>query len=130
MELRCAVRGMNRCRRHANESGMVTAELAIALPILVLCAGFAAACIAVVQAQTRAQDAAREAVRLAARGDQLGARRAVMQAFPGARLQLWEQGDMVTAVVDANVRPAGLHIPAITVSGKSVAVREPTRAPG
>src|SRR6266567_850350 len=57
---------MKRLRR---DDGMVTAELATALPVLVLLALVAVMIVGLAQARVRCADAAREAARAIARGD-------------------------------------------------------------
>ena len=55
--------------RLRDERGMVTAETAVVLPVLLLVLAGAVAAVTVVGAQMRCVDAAREAARAAARGE-------------------------------------------------------------
>src|SRR4051812_49528945 len=67
------------------DGGVVTAEHAACLPVLVLILGVAISAVAVMAARGRLQDAAREAARAAGRGDQAVARQLAEQAAPRAR---------------------------------------------
>jgi Flp pilus assembly protein TadG len=105
----------------------VTAEFAVALPILVVVMAAGMAAVAIVGAQLRCIDAAREAARATARGESIAtARQAALEAAPaGARVVVSVQGDRVFVAVSANVRfPAGL-VPAITVDARVVGRAEP-----
>lgn len=103
---------------------MVTAELAAALPVLMLVLAVVLTAVAVVQARVRAQDAAREAARAAARGDSATARRLAAHAAPTGRLTLTESGTELTAVVDIRIRPLGGWLPGFTISERAVAAVE------
>ena len=119
-----------RRRSTGSESGMVTAELAACLPVLMLVLAVALAAVSVVSARVRVQDAAREAARAAARGDPATGRRLAGQAAPGATVQVVTGGDEVTAVVSVRVHPVGGFLPGYTVTGRAVAAREPDATPG
>src|SRR3954469_21755712 len=111
------------------ERGMVTAELAARLPVLVLILGVAISAVAVMAERVRLQDAAREAARAAGRGDQVIARRLAEQAAPGARLTIAAgSGSTVMAVASARVHPLGGWLPAVTVTERCVAAEEPRAA--
>jgi len=108
---------------------MVTAELAVCLPVLVLVLGVAISAVSVVAERVRLQDAAREAARAAGRGDQVVARRLAEEAAPGVRLTFsGGGGSTVVAVARARVRPLGGWLPAITVTEQCVAAVEPKAA--
>lgn len=111
--------------RVRGDRGMVTAELAACLPVLILVLGAALGAVSVVSAQVRVQDAAREAARAAARGDPSAVRRLVEQAAPGARVAMGRAGQDIAATVRFTVRPLGGLLPAFTVSGRAVAAAEP-----
>ncbi len=104
---------------------MATAELAASLPVLLLVLGVAISAVSVVSARIRAQDAAREAVRVVARGDSESARRLVARLAPGATLEIGQAGDVVTARVRLTVHPVGTFLPALHVSVRAAAAREP-----
>src|SRR4051794_10663840 len=111
------------------DGGMVTAELAACLPVLVLVLGVAISAVAVMAERVRLQDAAREAARAAGRGDQAVARRLADQAAPGARVTIAaESGSTVVAVASARVHPLGGWLPAVTVTERCVAAQEPRGA--
>ncbi len=117
-----------RCERAAGDRGMVTAELAACLPVLVLVLAVALTAVSAVSANVRAQDAARETARAAARGDP-GAGRAISAAVaPGSTVSVRTQGTEVVAVVALRVHPFGAWLPAFTARGRAVAAREPSAA--
>lgn len=108
---------------------MVTAELALAMPVLVLAGLLALAGVQVVSAQLRCLDAAGVAARLAARGE-LAAdveSRAHAAAPPGADFAVSRSGDVVSATVAAHVHLLGLGglLPGFTVEASAVAPLEP-----
>src|SRR3954447_25061491 len=112
------------------DRGMVTAELAACLPVLVLVLAVAISAVAVMAERVRLQDAAREAARAAGRGDQAVARRVADQAAPGARVTIAAgSGTTVVAVASARVRPLGVWLPALTVTERCVAAQEPRAGP-
>lgn len=109
---------------------MVTAELALALPLLLAVTTGLAWLLAVGVAQVRVVDAARETARAVARGDSpdtaadLGRR----VAPDGAELEVAPSGDTVTVAVSAEVEgPGGLFdfLPAVRVHAEAVAAAEP-----
>ena len=112
-------------RRRPIDRGMVTAELAASLPVLVLLLAVALSAASVASARVRAQDAAREAARASARGDDAAARALARDAAPGAQLHLAASGDEVTAVASVHVRLPVPFLPAVTVEERAVAAREP-----
>lgn len=99
-------------RRLDGELGAVTAEVAVAVPTVVV---MLVACLGGVGAATtlgRAHDAAADAARLVARGDAAAAARAHVElAVPGARLQVERPGDLVCAVVEVGPRVLGVPVP-------------------
>lgn len=117
----------HRRRRLRGDRGMVTAEAAVALPALVVLAGLAVSVVALATGQLRCVDAAREAARAVARGEPAAAARALAaRAAPqGARITLADSGDTVSVTVTVQVRPLGGLLPAATVQGHAVGVREP-----
>lgn len=101
-------------RRRPPERGAATAELAVALPSLVLVLAVALAAVDLGLAQVRCVDAARLGARLMARGEPHGAvMREVLRAAPGgAEVALDTGGGHVTVTVTGRVpgalRPLGL----------------------
>ncbi|MBZ3906977.1 TadE family type IV pilus minor pilin [Streptomyces griseiscabiei] len=122
-----AGREPGRCRRALRgDQGFVTAEAAIALPVLVLLAtalvwGLLAAC-----AQIQVVDAARAGARAAARQDPSAEVVAVArEAAPdGAEVSVGREGDLVRVVVSARAPgPRGLGL---DLSHTAVALAEET----
>ena len=107
------------------DRGMVTAELAACLPVLVLVLGVAISAIGVVAERVRLQDAAREAARAAGRGAASTGLRLARQAAPGSRIDVSTGGDTVVVVATGVVHPLGSWLPSITVSERCVAAVEP-----
>ena len=114
--------------RRDTDRGMVTAELAACLPVLVLVLAAALMAVSVVGARVRLQDAAREAARASARGDTAVARQLAADSAPGSSLQLSTDAGDVVAVVRAQVHPLGGWLPSLTVSERAIAQMEPKGA--
>lgn len=111
------------------ERGAVTAELALALPVLLAVTVGLVWLLSVGAAQVRTIDAARETARAVARGDDQGAAIQVGQdvAPSGARLSVSNDGETVTVHASAQVRgPGGLFhfLPAVTVEADAIAHAE------
>ncbi|MGY1828573.1 MULTISPECIES: TadE family type IV pilus minor pilin [unclassified Blastococcus] len=109
------------------ETGMVTAETAVVLPVLLLVLAGAVAAVTVVGAQLRCVDAAREGARAAARGEDAAvvAEWAGRAAPPGARTAIAAGGDELRVTVAAEVRPLGPLPWRVTVTAEAVARLEP-----
>lgn len=109
------------------DHGMATAELAVALPavVLVIVAGMSA--VSVLTAQLRCVDAAREAVRAAARSESgtVVQSLAARAAPAGATVAITGNESEVTVTVSAESRSAGGLVPAFRVAAVAVALREP-----
>jgi hypothetical protein len=112
------------------DQGAVTAETAVALPVLALFTLAMAWLVCVGLTEVRAMDAAREVARAAARSDPSG--RAVglgrQVAPPGSRISLRHGADSVVATVVSPVRgPAGVlgWLAGAHVTASAVAAREP-----
>jgi len=117
--------------RREDDGGFVTAETAVALPVLglVLVACFAGA--GVVRRELQVQDAARIAARAAARGEPADViRRLATQFGPtGASVRVWREGELVRVevVADASLpAPFGVWAPQLSVRASSVALDEST----
>jgi Flp pilus assembly protein TadG len=120
---------MTRPPRRRTQRGAATAELAMALPLLIAVTIGLVWLLAVGAAQVRAVDAARETARAAARGDSPAASvaRGERVAPAGSRVTVADDGGQVTAVVVGRVSgPGGLFgaLPAVTVSAQAVAAVE------
>jgi Flp pilus assembly protein TadG len=112
---------------------MVTAELAVALPALVLVALFALSGVQVAMTQLRCRDAAGVAARLAARGESATSVSTAMSsaAPPGVRLAVRRDGELVEAEVSAQVSLLGIGrlLPAFTVTATAASVDDALAAP-
>ncbi|WP_199849819.1 Rv3654c family TadE-like protein [Blastococcus sp. Marseille-P5729] len=111
---------------------MVTAETALALPALVVVLAGLLTVIVAVTAQLRCVAAAREGARAAARGEAAAiVQQAALRAAPdGATVEISTGADTVTVTVTAGIRPLGLSVAEIFVSGAATAQREPTADDG
>jgi hypothetical protein len=106
------------------DRGSTTAELAVALPALVMLLALGVLAVTAVGAQLQCVSAARDGALGAARGD--GGEAAARRAAPrGASVAVTVDGDRARATVSAQVRPFGGFLPAITVEATSVAAVEP-----
>ncbi|GIJ47384.1 hypothetical protein Val02_42700 [Virgisporangium aliadipatigenens] len=106
------------------DRGSVTAELAAALPALLLLMAFGVAGVTAASTKMRCLAAARDAAIAAARGEDGGAAAARMLPA-GARVGVTRDGDLVRVSVTAEVRPLGRNMPGFTVSAQAVAAAEP-----
>ncbi|MGY1820660.1 TadE family type IV pilus minor pilin [Geodermatophilus sp. SYSU D00079] len=109
------------------EAGMVTAETAVVLPVLLLVLAGAVAAVTVVGAQLRCVDAAREGARAAARGEDAAVvvALAARAAPDGARATIAQDGPAVAVTVAAQVAPLGPVPFRVRVAATAVAQREP-----
>lgn len=112
-------------------TGTVTAEMAVALPSLVIVLFLALSGVAAVTAQLRCVDAAREGARAAARGDPAGRAREASDrvAPPGSTVAITTTADLITVTVRGRARPLGAWLPGFPVSGRAVAAVEPAGIP-
>jgi hypothetical protein len=110
------------------DRGSATAELAAALPALVLLLLFALGAVDAVLARMQCVDAARDGALATARGAD-GAAVGRARAPSGAVVSVDEDADTVRVTVRFAVRPLGAHLPGFTVSATSVADREPGARP-
>lgn len=112
---------------------MVTAELAVALPAVVLVALFALSGLQVAMTQLRCRDAAWIAARLTARGESAATVSAAMSsaAPPGVRLALRRDGELVQAQVSEQVPLLGIGrlLPAFTVTATAASIDDVPVAP-
>lgn len=117
-------------RMRRDQRGMVTAETAVVLPVLLLVLAGAVAAVTVVGAQLRCIDAAREGARAAARGDAPAAVAALVEraAPEGAGSSVTRTGEEVRVVVTVDVAALGPLPLRVEVSAEAVALREPGAA--
>ncbi|KGN38101.1 TadE family type IV pilus minor pilin [Knoellia subterranea] len=115
--------------RH-REAGMVTAELAVAVPALVLVLALGLGAVAVVTDHLRCIDAARVGARLLARGEEAGRVRAevIRQAPPGA-VVLFDVGPESVTVEVTSDPPALLRTLGVSGGPRGVAHAVPEAAP-
>jgi hypothetical protein len=106
------------------DRGSVTAELAAALPALMLLLVAGVTAVAVTGVKIRCVSAARDGALGEARGEG-GAGAARRSAPDGASVSVSVDGDLARATVSARVRPLGGLLPAITVDATAVAAMEP-----
>lgn len=101
-------------RRNRGSAGMVTAEVAVLLPVLVLLLVVAVRAVGVGLASLQCEDAARAAVRAASRGESrsLAERAGLALAPRGARVLISVSGERVAAVVTGEAPLVlGLRVP-------------------
>ncbi|HEX6471444.1 MAG TPA: TadE family type IV pilus minor pilin [Streptosporangiaceae bacterium] len=106
----------------------MTAEIAVALPALVLVIAVALWGVSVAAAQVACVDAARAGARAAARGEPLPAVRSVVaRAAPaGARVTVRRDGELTKVSVRVELHPPGLgEMAPIVVREHAVAATEP-----
>lgn len=111
------------------ERGMVTAEAAIVIPVIVLVAAALIWLVVLVTAQIQVVDAARDAARAMARGDDADAAigHAVRVAPEGAAVSVSEGDDTVTVTVEVEARAPGwmlVPLPAVHLESQATTVRE------
>jgi hypothetical protein len=114
------------------ETGAVTAETAVALPLIAIFTVSMAWLVTVGITQVRALDAARETARAAARSDGAGEAVALGRrvAPPGSNISVSHGSGAVVVTVSSPVDgPAGLfgRWAGFTVHAEAVAAQEPTR---
>ncbi|MCZ3386757.1 MAG: pilus assembly protein TadE, partial [Actinomycetia bacterium] len=117
-------------RAPTGDHGMVTAELAVALPALVLVISLLLAVVGVASDVSRAAEAARSAARGASIGTDISlvTEQAQQLAPPGATVRIWTDGPWVRVEVVAPARRWGpLTLPAARSTG--AALLEPGLTP-
>lgn len=107
------------------DAGMVTAELAAALPALVVLVAAALTAVSALGQRVRAQDAAREVARAVARGDPAAGDRLARQMAPGGVATVSRSGSGVVADVRMTIHPLGGWLPAVQLVERAVAAAEP-----
>ncbi|QKV94075.1 hypothetical protein HUT19_21845 [Streptomyces sp. NA02950] len=118
------MRGTSGPPRTGRDGGYVTAEAAIALPVLALFSLMLIWGLMAAAAQLQCVDAARAGARAAARSEpKAAAVAAARSAAPhGARIEWWREGDLVRVRVEA--RSAGPGPLAVGLRGEAVALAE------
>ncbi|MFE9060516.1 TadE family type IV pilus minor pilin [Streptomyces violaceusniger] len=117
-------RSVLRTQRTGRDSGFVTAETAVALPVLALFALMLIWGLMAAAAQLQCVDAARAGARAAARSEpRADAMAAARSAAPdGARVELWQEGDLVR--VRVRTHAAGPGPLAVNLRGEAAALAE------
>jgi len=116
--------------RRRGEAGAATAELAMALPLLLAVTVGLVWLLAVAAAQIRVVAAARETARAVARGEPEAAAvaRGLEVAPAGSRITLRTHGDRVTVTARARADGPGgalAVLPGVTLQAEAVAALEP-----
>jgi hypothetical protein len=114
--------------RPRRDQGMVTAEIAVALPALVLVAVFLIWGVSAASVQLACQDAARGGARAAARGESMAAVRALVAgSLPkGATVRVHRDVHSSRVEVAVPVRgPVAADLPVLTVRARATAITEP-----
>ncbi|MGQ0632333.1 MAG: TadE family type IV pilus minor pilin [Sporichthyaceae bacterium] len=121
------LRSCRRLRCSRGDRGAVTAELALAMPALVLVLAAAVWVISVVGAALACADAARAGARAAARGESAEQIRAVVRDVGPQRSRVTHRVENGLVTVAVRVRlpaPWGLPVPGLDVGGQAVAALE------
>lgn len=118
---------VHRCGPRSSR-GSATAELAAALPALILLLLFALGAVDAALARMRCVDAARSAALVSARGGD-GMAAAGRTGPSGATVRIDRGAALVTVRVEVAVHPLGPHLPAVTVGATAVAEVEPGAIP-
>lgn len=106
------------------DGGMVTAELAASIPVILLLLAFGLAAVDAGRVRLACVDAARDGALAAARGDDADGEAAALRLAPGARVQIARSEGFVTVTVTAVARLRGA-LPDLTLSASSTAAVEP-----
>ena len=122
-------------RQTNRDGGMVTAEIAVVMPVLIVVLAMAIFALACVSAQLRCVDAARASARVAARGDSPAAVVTAGRSLapPAASVLVTTTGELVQVDVSATVNPfSGVlrKMPGVPVTARAVAVVEDARDGG
>ena len=109
-----------------SEQGMVTAEAAVVLPVLLVVLGLLVGVVVAVGDQLRLVDAARTGARLAARGESASVvREAAQQGAPGGTsVDITRAGADVDVTVRVIIQPTH-WLPALHLSAHATAPVEP-----
>lgn len=124
---RAGERGRRPARQSARcsgDGGMVTVEMAAALPVLMVLVLTGVYAVRVVDARVQCLDAAREVARAAARGDNSAAARGRSLAGSSAVVTVSMSADSAIGRVSLAVHPGWSGLPAVTVVETATAARE------
>jgi Flp pilus assembly protein TadG len=103
----------------SRELGSVTAELAVALPAVVLVLACCLSAVQVAGQQLQVQDAAAQAVRALARGGDPGI---ASRLIPGSTTEQYSTGDLVCATVSVKATALVGTLASITLAAHSCAL--------
>lgn len=110
--------------RLRGDRGMVTAELAASIPVILLLLAFGLAAIDAGRTRLACVDAARDGALAAARGDDADGRAAALRLVPQATVMVARSDGFVTVTVTAVARLSGA-LPGISITVSSTAAQEP-----
>ncbi|MEL5992380.1 TadE family type IV pilus minor pilin [Microbacterium phosphatis] len=102
--------------RDTGERGSVAAELAVALPAVLVVVALGIGALFAASTQVRLQDVAADGARLVARGEPEGRAAAVVAQVTGASAAVSWSGELVCVTASAAPRVAGIAIPLRAVS--------------
>lgn len=120
-----SARGSLRRGSWRSDGGMVTAELAAAIPGSVFVAVVLAWALSLGVAQGQVQAAARDGARAAARGDSTSqVARAVARVAPGAAVRVSRRGRLVQVAVSQRRSPPGSALAGLSRTLRATAVAE------
>ncbi|MFJ4174841.1 TadE family type IV pilus minor pilin [Microbacterium sp. NPDC089696] len=94
-----------------DDDGSAAAELALAIPAVVLTLLLGVGALSAAARQVALQDASADAARLLGRGESAGAAAAVSAVVPGASMSSRASGDIVCVTAHAEVVLAAFRIP-------------------
>lgn len=104
-------------RQREGERGSITAELALALPAVLLVVILGVGGLFAAATHVQLQDGAADAARLAARGESPGrAASAITTVVPGGGASVSHRGDLVCVTASATAPIAGVEIPLTATS--------------
>lgn len=106
--------------RRRNETGAVAAELAVALPVVVVVLFLAAGALGACATQVRLQDAAADAARLAGRGES-DERTTSVVAEAGGSASIDHRGELVCVTASAPVSVSGLSLGDVSATSCALA---------
>ncbi|MER7796315.1 TadE family type IV pilus minor pilin [Microbacterium sp. NPDC096154] len=94
-----------------DERGSAAAELAVALPAVVIVVALGMGGLLAASTQVRLQDVAADAARIVARGEAEERAAGVVAQVPGAASDVSWRGELVCVVASAEARVAGVAVP-------------------
>ncbi len=115
---------MNRSARRRDDTGMVTAELALGSLFVAGFVVMVAWVIALLAAWTECQNTAAEVARQEARGDVVASAETQRDRPPGATVSIVRTGDAVRVAVDLQARPWADWLPSVPLQATATVVAE------